>query len=355
MIYTTNIPVNVPAKTNQLDSSIPSEAGSKDANLPLLSSEIPAYKPGPSENEWTKVEISTPVKNNRPKGDDSPTRSEKTTILPWGSHQDLMHFKRVQVADLPNREILTQSSALLQLLVVLSRMRDLTDYAIPRSGTQHGMRLSFEAVLAQITNCTQMIHVFFEHQSFEALKLNTGEGWKTKTWSTAWAESVRLSLRSKELISVARLMCQDLQRNHKIVTANEVFAQWNQTVTLFNMHSVALKGYLDLLKKIDDAWRHGGQGLRREITRLHIDEERITNDTPADHGAATCLVVTPRYIVVALDNNLISIFDHKNNFLRNLQGHQIAVWAMAVHFKIDDILVSGGSDRNVHVWDMNTG
>ncbi|TVY38143.1 hypothetical protein LSUB1_G002853 [Lachnellula subtilissima] len=362
LIYTTNISVNVSAQTNQLDSLKASEAGTKDANLPSISSEVLAPENYPSGNEWTEAESSwISVKNNNPKGDDSPNSSGKPTALPWGSHQDLIHFKRVQVADLPNQKILPQSSALLQLLVVLSRMRDLIDYAISRSGTQHSMQQSLEAVLAQITNFTRMIHVFFEHQSFEVLKLITGRDWKTKTWSNAWIGSVRLSEKSKELISVARLVCRDLQRNYKIVTANEVFAQWNQTVTLFNIHSVALKGSLDLLKNIDDAWMSGGQRIRREVISFpnpQIDQEDIANDTTGDHGAATCLVVTPRYIIVALDNKSISIFDHKDNFLRNLQGHQTAVWTMAVHVDNDEILVSGGAggvDRNVHVWDMSTG
>jgi F-box and WD-40 domain protein CDC4 len=70
---------------------------------------------------------------------------------------------------------------------------------------------------------------------------------------------------------------------------------------------------------------------------------------------ATCLLLTPRFIVVALDNAIISIFGHKSNFLRNLHGHRMGVWALAVHHKHDDILASGGVDRDVHVWDMDSG
>ncbi|TVY49065.1 hypothetical protein LOCC1_G001366 [Lachnellula occidentalis] len=359
LIYTTNVSVNDFAKPNQTGSLKYLEVGSKDTDLSSFFSELPAPATGPSENGWSKAEvISISVEEKELQGGDFPTPSGKTTASPWEFDQDLVHFKRVQVADVPNQKVLPQSSVLLQLLVVLSRMRDLTDFSITRSGTQDSMRQSLEAVLAQVANCTQIINVFLEHQSFEVLELNAGRDWKTNIWSAASVGSVQLSLVSKELISVAQLLYQDLQRTHKIVTANEVFARLNQTVELFNIRSSYLNGSLNLLKKIDDTWRLGGRMIRREIDSLpspQIEEERIANDAPRDHGVATCLVVTPRYIVVALDNGLISIFDHKNKFLRNLRGHQTSVRAMAVHFEIDDILVSGGGGATVHVWDMNTG
>jgi F-box and WD-40 domain protein CDC4 len=55
---------------------------------------------------------------------------------------------------------------------------------------------------------------------------------------------------------------------------------------------------------------------------------------------------------VALDNAKIHVFDTEGNQQRTLQGHVMGVWAMVPW---DDILVSGGCDRDVRVWDLTTG
>ncbi|KAI1304320.1 WD40-repeat-containing domain protein [Xylaria venustula] len=89
---------------------------------------------------------------------------------------------------------------------------------------------------------------------------------------------------------------------------------------------------------VESAWRTGGRNTTRTITQ--------------DGRVVTSLHLTPKYIVVALDNARIHIFDRKGNALRTLQGHIMGVWAMVPW---EDILVSGGCDRDVRVWDMTNG
>jgi len=71
-----------------------------------------------------------------------------------------------------------------------------------------------------------------------------------------------------------------------------------------------------------------------------------------DHGVVTSLHLTDKYIVVALDNAKIHVFNTEGEHQKTLQGHVMGVWAMVPW---DDILVSGGCDRDVRVWNMDTG
>lgn len=89
---------------------------------------------------------------------------------------------------------------------------------------------------------------------------------------------------------------------------------------------------------VESAWRKGGRMKAKHIT--------------PDQGVVTSLHLTRKYIVVALDNAKIHIFDTQGEHLRTLQGHMMGVWAMVPW---DNILVSGGCDRDVRVWDMATG
>lgn len=90
--------------------------------------------------------------------------------------------------------------------------------------------------------------------------------------------------------------------------------------------------------QVETAWRHGGVVEQRQIT--------------PDQGVVTSLHLTKKYIVVALDNAKIHVFDTEGRHLRCLQGHVMGVWAMV---PCEDTLVSGGCDRDVRVWDMSTG
>ncbi|KAK3682648.1 WD40-repeat-containing domain protein [Podospora appendiculata] len=102
-----------------------------------------------------------------------------------------------------------------------------------------------------------------------------------------------------------------------------------------------LKSYKSHFKQrylVDAAWRTGGRNITKNITQ--------------DGGVVTSLHLTSKYIIVALDNAKIHLFDTEGNALRVLQGHVMGVWAMVPW---DDILVSGGCDRDVRVWDLTTG
>ncbi|GAB1204867.1 hypothetical protein APSETT445_003531 [Aspergillus pseudonomiae] len=89
---------------------------------------------------------------------------------------------------------------------------------------------------------------------------------------------------------------------------------------------------------VESAWNKGGRCTQRHIT--------------PDQGVVTSLHLTPKYIVVALDNAKIHIYDTNGDNQKTLQGHVMGVWAMVPW---DDILVSGGCDRDVRVWNMATG
>ena len=89
---------------------------------------------------------------------------------------------------------------------------------------------------------------------------------------------------------------------------------------------------------VEAAWRKGGDMMPRPIT--------------PDQGVVTSLHLTKKYIVVALDNAKIHVFNTRGDLQRTLQGHVMGVWAMVPW---GDILVSGGCDRDVRVWNMATG
>ncbi|QIX00281.1 hypothetical protein AMS68_005798 [Peltaster fructicola] len=89
---------------------------------------------------------------------------------------------------------------------------------------------------------------------------------------------------------------------------------------------------------ISKAWRAGGMLSSHTIT--------------PDQGVVTSLHLTQDYIVVGLDNAKIHVFGPTGEHLRSLHGHVMGVWAMAPH---GNILVSGGCDRDVRVWDLSTG
>lgn len=89
---------------------------------------------------------------------------------------------------------------------------------------------------------------------------------------------------------------------------------------------------------VETAWRQGGK----------VDQRQIT----PDQGVVTSLHLTEKYIVVALDNAKIHVFDTDGCHQKTLQGHVMGVWAMVPW---GDLLVSGGCDREVRVWNMATG
>lgn len=102
--------------------------------------------------------------------------------------------------------------------------------------------------------------------------------------------------------------------------------------------AISYRSHFKQRYQVETAWRHGGRCDTRQIT--------------PDQGVVTSLHLTPNYIIVALDNAKIHVFDTEGRHLRCLQGHVMGVWAMVPH---GDTLVSGGCDRDVRVWDLTTG
>ncbi|KAK9323757.1 WD40-repeat-containing domain protein [Lipomyces orientalis] len=89
---------------------------------------------------------------------------------------------------------------------------------------------------------------------------------------------------------------------------------------------------------VDSAWLTGGLVTARHVT--------------TDQGVVTCLHLTRKYVVVALDNSRIHVFTSDGRLIHTLTGHVMGVWAI---MPWDDTLVSGGCDRDVRVWDLKTG
>ena len=102
--------------------------------------------------------------------------------------------------------------------------------------------------------------------------------------------------------------------------------------------AISYRSHFKQRYQVETAWRTGGKVDTRQIT--------------PDQGVVTSLHLTPNYIIVALDNAKIHVFDIEGRHLRCLQGHVMGVWAMVPH---GDTLVSGGCDRDVRVWDLSTG
>ncbi|KAK9423884.1 putative WD40-repeat-containing domain protein [Seiridium unicorne] len=132
------------------------------------------------------------------------------------------------------------------------------------------------------------------------------------------------------------------QPNHSFPGAYPVAPPMHQASRSFDgSNRPTLRSYKSHFKQrylVESAWRTGGRNTIRTITQ--------------DGRVVTSLHLTPKYIVVALDNARIHIFDREGNALRTLQGHVMGVWAMVPW---EDVLVSGGCDRDVRVWDMVTG
>ena len=78
----------------------------------------------------------------------------------------------------------------------------------------------------------------------------------------------------------------------------------------------------------------------------------MTRNITQEGGVVTSLHLTPKYIIVALDNAKIHVFNPAGDQQRTLSGHVMGVWAMVPW---GDTLVSGGCDRDVRVWNLQAG
>ena len=103
-------------------------------------------------------------------------------------------------------------------------------------------------------------------------------------------------------------------------------------------HFTSYRSHFKRKYLIESAWNKGGRCIQRYCA--------------PDDGVVTSLHLTPKYIVFALDNAKIHVYDRRRKAQKTLEGHFMGVWAMVPW---DDILVSGGCDREIRVWNMATG
>ncbi|ORX63054.1 WD40 repeat-like protein [Hesseltinella vesiculosa] len=106
------------------------------------------------------------------------------------------------------------------------------------------------------------------------------------------------------------------------------------------------------------------RALFRRKFKTNADWQRGGQIRYVDHGLdglVTSLQCDDKYIVVGCDNHRIEVFDTATGRkVRTLLGHEGGVWAL--EFKGGDdpldpdrILVSAGCDRDVRVWNLETG
>ncbi|CDS08157.1 hypothetical protein LRAMOSA02105 [Lichtheimia ramosa] len=115
--------------------------------------------------------------------------------------------------------------------------------------------------------------------------------------------------------------------------------QENDMMTTMTYHA-----YYQHMHLVEKAWRHGGS-VR-------------TCSNSIRSALVTSLQVDDPYIVVGCDNHNIEVFDsNTGESIYTLSGHQGGVWALQFVKKneYETILVSGGCDRILRVWELNTG
>ncbi|KAI8357328.1 WD40-repeat-containing domain protein [Choanephora cucurbitarum] len=115
------------------------------------------------------------------------------------------------------------------------------------------------------------------------------------------------------------------------------------------LHDDRISCYRDYFKRrysIASAWKQGGK-----ITSI---------DGGFSQGLVTSLQFDEQFTVVGCDNHRIEVFDTQTGQkIRTLEGHEGGVWAL--QFKggspqdPERVLLSGGCDRDVRVWDLNRG
>lgn len=91
---------------------------------------------------------------------------------------------------------------------------------------------------------------------------------------------------------------------------------------------------------LNSAWDNGGRLAARYV--LNHTEDII----------ATVLLMEASYFCVALNNSRIMVFGLNGRLVSCLYGHVLGVWALALK---NHTLLSGGCDRDVRVWDLQTG
>ncbi|CDH49548.1 f-box and wd repeat-containing protein [Lichtheimia corymbifera JMRC:FSU:9682] len=147
--------------------------------------------------------------------------------------------------------------------------------------------------------------------------------------------------------SIWKRMCQrhlELQRRRQM-SPHSTLPQLpiSKATTALSIRS--FRHYYKRLYTIDGAWNKGGGKLTSCPNNIQS-------------SLVTSLQVQDPFIVVGCDNHRIEVFDSiTGNHVRTLTGHEGGVWALQF-VKVSEqetILVSGGCDRELRVWELNSG
>ncbi|KAI9484916.1 WD40-repeat-containing domain protein [Zychaea mexicana] len=111
-------------------------------------------------------------------------------------------------------------------------------------------------------------------------------------------------------------------------------------------HHVSYRDYFWHKYNTEMAWSQGTGEL------IHCEND-------IGRALVTSLQMDDQYLVLGCDNQKIEVFDsNTGQYLRTLQGHEGGVWALQFVKRPSDglrILVTGGCDRVVMVWNLETG
>ncbi|KAI9272874.1 WD40-repeat-containing domain protein [Phascolomyces articulosus] len=139
---------------------------------------------------------------------------------------------------------------------------------------------------------------------------------------------------------------QQLQQRHHLDTTMEEEGRTTGSQQQQSHQHVSYRDYFWHKYNTEMAWRQGtGQVIHCQ------------NDI--GRALVTSLQMDDQYLVMGCDNHKVEVFDSNTGLhIRTLQGHEGGVWALQFIKRPSDdqrILVTGGCDRVVMVWNLETG